>query len=66
MIAPDAVPNAAVEHHGATKQGEQQRDRGIGHLVNAVVRDVTDPDLPALGRGNIDVIDTDAVGGDHA
>ena len=59
------VAHAPIELDDAAQQSEEQSQRVVGHLVDAVVGDVAHPD-PARGRfRDVDVIEADARCRDH-
>ena len=47
-------------------QGQDQAERVVGDLVDAIVRDVADRDARRPGRVEVDVIDPDPVANDRA
>jgi hypothetical protein len=65
MIVPAASLDAPVEHDDAAKQGQQVGHGTIGDFIDAVLRHVADPDLPASGGGGVDVVEAGAVRRDH-
>ena len=50
----------------AAQQGQDERERMVGDLLDAVVGHVADPDAAPLGLVHVEVVEADAAGGDHA
>ena len=65
-VIPLALPHAAVESDDAAHEREEQRERAVGHLLDAVVGDVADPDASIGGCGRVHVVVADAAGRDDA
>ena len=63
---PAAGANIAVERHDPTQQREEKCERRVGHLLDAVVRNVAHPHPAFRGGTNVDVVEADAAGGDHS
>jgi acyl-CoA thioester hydrolase len=66
--APVPAPGAhvAVEHDDASEQGEDERERVVGDLLDAIVGHVADPDAAPLGLADVQMVEADAAGRDHA
>ena len=64
VVVPDSGANAAIEDHDAAKQREQQRDRAVGHFLDAVLGNVAHPDPPSLRRFRVDVVEAGTPGRD--
>ena len=66
LPVPAAAAHLAVEHDDAAQEREDERQRMVGDLLDAVVRDAADPDAAALGLLNVHVVEADAAGRDDA
>src|SRR5207237_10152457 len=64
VVVPESGAHAAVENHDAAEQWQQQRDRAVGHFLDAVFRDVAYPDPPSLRRFRVDVVEASTSGSD--
>src|SRR5439155_2513364 len=64
-VLPPASPDVPVELDDAAHQREQEGERVIGHLLDAVVRHVADPYPPAGRRLHVHVVEADARRRDH-
>src|SRR5207248_2081405 len=64
VVVPESGAHAAVENHDAAEQCQQQRDRAVGHFLDAVFRDVAYPDPPSLRRFRVDVVEAGTSGSD--
>ena len=63
LRVPVAVADAAVELDHAAHQREGERERAVGHLLDAVVGHVADPHAAvAARRVEVDVVEADARG----
>jgi hypothetical protein len=63
-VIPRALADAPVQRDDSAEQREQERQRAVGHLLDAVVRHVADPDVACRRRLEIHVVVTDAAGRD--
>ena len=64
-VVPRSRPDRLVRRDQAARQGQQEHDRVIGHLLGAVVGNVAD-DHAVAGRGvEVDIVVPDP-GPDHA
>ena len=62
---PPAAPDPVAMGDELPRQGQDQAERVVGDLVDAIIRDVADRDAPGPGRVEVDVIDPDAVADDR-
>jgi hypothetical protein len=65
VVVPFPELNRAVEGDDAAKQREEKRERAVGHLGDAVVGDVADPQAALAGGRDVDVVVADAARGDN-
>ena len=66
VVVPSPGADAAIELDDTTRQGEEQRECVVGHLVDAVVRHVADPHATRRRGVDVDVVEADARRRDHA
>ena len=65
-VVPLAVAHAPVEGDDAAHEREEEGERAVRHLLDAVVGDVADPDAAIGGGGRVDVVVADAARRDDA
>ena len=61
---PAAVADAPVGVRDLADAGQEQRQRMVGHVLDAVIRHPSDPDAALGGRVDVDVVIADAVAAD--
>ena len=61
---PAPAPDAVAVGDDLPGQVQDQGERVVGDLVDAVIGDVADGDAPGAGRVKVDVVDADPVPGD--
>lgn len=66
LVVPITTPDVAVENDNAAKKREEHRHCGLGHLLDAVVRHVRDPDPVSRSRLEVDMVIPDTAGRDDA
>jgi hypothetical protein len=55
-MIPGPSAHAPVERHDAAHEGEKEGKRAVGHLLDAVVGDIADPDAAIGCRRHVDVV----------